>query len=349
MGIARDTTKILALPTATITTPSSFCENAPAYTIIRQLGANISQYRFSGAALSDTVAGIISPPLGVQRSGYGLDTVILFITDSAGCQNSISRSFALNPKPNVVITGMDSLQLVCSNSQIFNIAGFPSGTTGLMSSNIPAATNAFNLVSTSSATIQPNAALVGNTYTVSYQYTDVNQCADTTQKTIRFLSPPTPNISQLDSQYCENPMLLNIVGTPAGSTNFFAGAGISFDTAANQWQFNPFRAGSGQHIISYTASNNNGIICTASISKVVKVRPLPVPTITSISNNTAFCNTDARIRLSGTISNLPTFRDSTFAGAGVRDSQIFRVINVAPYGNVLVADTIFFFDRCFAQ
>jgi hypothetical protein len=344
VGIARDTTRILALPTATITTPSSFCENAPAYTIIQQLGVNISQYRFSGAALSDSVAGIISPPLGVQRRGYGLDTVILFITDSAGCQNSISRSFALNPKPNVVITGMDSLQLVCSNSQIFNISGFPSGTTGLMSSNIPAVTNAFNLVSSSSATIQPNAALVGSLYTINYRYTDVNQCSDTTQKTIQFLSPPTPNINQLDSQYCENSMLLNIVGTPAGSTNFFSGAGISFDTAASQWQFNPFRAGSGQHLIHYTASNNNGIICTASISKIVKVRPLPVPTITSISNNTAFCNTDTRIRLSGTISNLPTFTDSTFSGAGVRDSQIFRIINVAPYGNVLIADTIFFFE-----
>jgi hypothetical protein len=344
-GIVRDTTRILPLPTATMTMPSSFCENSPAYTITRQLGANISQYRFSGASLSDSLLGIISPPLGVQRrGGYGLDTVLLFITDSAGCQNSISRTFALNPKPNVVITGIDSMHLVCSNSQIFNIAGFPSGTTGIMTTNIPNSSNAFNLVSSSSATIQPNSALVGSTYTVSYRYTDVNLCADTTQKSIRFLSPPTPNISQLDSQYCENPMLLNIVGTPAGAANFFSGAGISFDTAASQWIFNPFRAGSGQHAINYTASNNNGIICSASISKIVKVRPLPVPTIVSISNNTAFCNTDTRVRLSGTISNLPTFADSMFVGAGVRDSQIFRIVNVAPFGNVLVADTIFFFD-----
>jgi len=345
VGITRDTTIIRALPTASMTIPSSFCENNPAYTIPITLGGSVASHIFSGQSLSNTSLGIISPPLGVQNAGYGLTTVSILVTDTVGCVNTISNSFALNPKPNVVITGIDNAHAVCTNSPIFTVAGFPSGTTGFLTTTIPAVSNVFNLVSSSSATILPNASLAGNTYDITYRYTDVNNCSDTTQKTIAFLAPPNPSISQLNAQYCENAVAYNIVGTPAGANNFFSGAGISLDTANSQWIFNPFRSGSGAHTITYSATNTYGALaCTQTISQVVNVRPLPVPTILTPANNTAFCNTDQRVRISGTISNVPTFLDSVFVGSGVQDSQIFRTVNIPPFGNVLVADTIFFFN-----
>jgi hypothetical protein len=345
VGISRDTTIIRALPTATMNIPNSFCENSPAYTIPITLGGSVASHTFSGQSLSNTTLGIISPPLGVSNAGYGLTSVNILVTDTVGCVNTISNSFALNPKPNVVITGIDSMHSACTNAPIFTVSGFPSGTTGFLSTTIPTASNAFNLVSSSSATILPNASLTGNTYDIVYRYTDVNNCSDTTQKTITFLAPPNPSISQLNTQYCENSIAYNIVGTPAGANNFFSGAGISLDTANSQWLFNPFRSGSGAHTITYSATNTYGALaCTQTISQVVNVRPLPVPTITSPANNTAFCNTDQRIRISGTISNLPTFLDSAFVGSGIQDSQIFRTVNIPPFGNVLVADTIFFFN-----
>lgn len=346
-SLVRDTTYIRPLPTATMNIGVGFCENAPAQQINYAVGSSVRRHFFSGAAVQDSLLGIISPPLGVQRQGYGLDTVWLSVWDSLGCANTISSSFNLYAKPNVAITGIDSNQSVCANSSLINVVGFPNGNSGALSSNIPAAN--FNLISSASGTIQPNSSLVGNNYWIAYRYTDINSCSDTSTLPIQFIAAPQPVINLIDSQFCENNFNVPLNASPAGAGNFFSGAGVSLDSN-NNWIFNPFRAGSGLHNITYTAhSQQNNVTCTASQTKQIRVRPLPVPQILSPSNNASFCNTAPLQRLSGGVTNATIIIDSIFSGTGVRDSQIYRTVFVPNLGNVLVADTIFFFDPSRAQ
>lgn len=340
VGTTRDTTQIRPLPSAQITMPTGYCENAARDTVEAQVSGVAVRYSFAGQSVSDTLLGVVSPAQGVAARGYGLDTLRLVMRDSFGCESSVQRSFFLYPRPSVAIVGLPTS--VCSNGNLLQLSGFPAGASGAMWSNMPAG---FGLISASQATVQPNLLQANSSYSVWYSFTDLNNCRDTAQASTTVQAAPSPSISGLAAAYCENPQNIALTGAPAGAGNFFAGAGIAYDSSAQQWTFNPFRAGSGVHAISYTANAHYGsLICSQTATQSVAVRPLPVVAITAPLNNSAYCDSDSPIRLRGTVLNAPSFADSVFSGAGVRDSVTYNLVSIPPFGNVLVPDTIYFFS-----
>ncbi|WKZ63523.1 MAG: gliding motility-associated C-terminal domain-containing protein [Saprospiraceae bacterium] len=125
---------------------------------------------------------------------------------------------------------------------------------------------------------------------------DDGPCTDIPdQLTITFISP---NISINTVQpLCEGGNIVTLSGFPTGGT--FTGTGINGDT------FDPSIAGPGDHLITYTASENG---CTGQAQIIIHVEAAPLITITPVS---PLCDTDPPVVLSATPSG------GVFSGAGV--------------------------------
>ena len=115
-------------------------------------------------------------------------------------------------------------------------------------------------------------ALAGTgTHTITYSYTDGNNCYDfTTQNT--FVNPPPVVTLNPFADVCENASAFTLTGgNPAGGT--YSGIGVSGGI------FNPATAGAGTHIISYSYTDGNN--CTDSANQNIVVSSLPIVTLNS--------------------------------------------------------------------
>lgn len=106
----------------------------------------------------------------------------------------------------------------------------------------------------------PSNAGIG-THTISYTYTDENECTSTASKSIQVLNPPSISLS-IPSEFCIHDEEVTLDGgSPSGGTYF--GTGVNGTT------FNLVEAGLGTHIISYTITNSSGCSDTVSLSTEV--------------------------------------------------------------------------------
>ena len=134
-----------------------------------------------------------------------------------------------NVLPSVSFTGL--LQLYCTNQGPVTLTGNPAG--GIFSG--PGISgNIFN----------PATAGAG-THSITYSYTNVNGCSNSSTQSVIVNELPIVSFSGLPSVYCANDPALTLTGSPAGGT--FSGPGITGNT------FNPAVAGTGGlYIITYT-------------------------------------------------------------------------------------------------
>lgn len=122
-------------------------------------------------------------------------------------------------------------------------------------------------------------------YTITYSYTDVNGCTNSTsQDLIVFGLPyvyfgPVPPI-------CDNADSVILVGEPTEGT--FSGPGVVNGI------FYPAIAGTGVHILTYTVTSIEG--CSNSMTQEVAVLPLPEVSISPISN---ICLNETPVTLNG--------------------------------------------------
>lgn len=127
-------------------------------------------------------------------------------TDASSCINTNTVNVTVNPLPQVSLSITDSV--VCDNGSVVNLAGSPSG-------------GVYSGIAVSGNNFDPLISGVG-TFNVTYVYTDMNSCTDSSVKTITVNGclniPKTPHSNSFLSVY-PNPFssdinIENVTGTP---------------------------------------------------------------------------------------------------------------------------------------
>jgi len=240
----------------------------------------------------DTLYGI---PLGGTFSGPGI-TANLFdpsvgagnynikytYTNIYGCTDSSIQNVIVNSVTAVSLNIIDS---VCKNTGPYIFMGSPAG------GNVTGP-------GISGGAFHPNLISPG-TYSYTYTYANTFGCISYATDSIKVNPIPTINFSGLQLEYCVDDPITTITALPLGGT--FEGVGISGNI------FSPSIAGTGLHKIKYTSTNTHG--CTNADSVNVMVYPLPMVSITGLSNS--YCINSPAVNLSGS----PT--GGTFSGSGI--------------------------------
>lgn len=308
---------------------NQYCSAAPNDTLssLNNLTTG-SRFRFWSRIIVDST-GILDP----GNDSTGVFAIYYAYTDSLGCSNTDSANIFIHPSPEVIISGLDSAY--CFKDPEDNIATFPPG--GRMLNEDPG----FSLGS-NNIIFDPDEDTAG-LKVFTYIYTDPNTtCADTVTGSTFVRLPPTPSFSGLDTFYCETRDTFPIVGTPLGG--IFSGQGI-----VDTFGFNPAKAGGGLHAISYLVNDTffygGGLMLVCPVDTItnIRVRPLPVPTISSPGNNQRFCDIDtSTLLVSGTPDVWDLFKDTT-GGVIIQIDTIFDSITYAPL-IVVAFDTTYYFS-----
>ena len=274
--------------------------------------AAIQPQCFGGAPLTLTGLGT---PLGGTYSGPGVSgndfypsgagagshsLMYTYQNTTTGCSKSWSSTVIVLPDPTVSFTGLNATY--CDNATSVPLTGIPTG--GIFSG--PGITgNSFN----------PTSAGVG-THSITYSFTDANNCSDTEVQTVTVIASPTVSFTGLTPVYCENDAAVQLTGFPTGGT--FSGPGISGNN------FAPTLAGAGTHSILYSYQNANG--CLASFSQSVTVNAIPVVTISGLMPQ--YCENS----IADTLTGIPY--GGSFSGTGITGNIFDPMIAGAGMHNI---------------
>ena len=199
-------------------------------------------------------AGVTGSSFDASVAGVGTHTITNTFTDGNGCTNIATDDIEVYELPTV------SLNLgtttACDNDMTLALTGgLPAGGT-------------YSGTGVTGANFDVSVAGAG-THTITYTFTDGNDCTNTAQADIVVTSIPTVSLALGTTTSCDdNSTVVLSGGLPAGGT--YSGTGVSgtnFDASV---------AGVGTHAITYIYTDGNGCTNTAQADIVVTA----IPTIT---------------------------------------------------------------------
>jgi PKD-like domain/Ig-like domain CHU_C associated/Pregnancy-associated plasma protein-A/Secretion system C-terminal sorting domain/CUB domain len=202
----------------------------------------------SGGTFSGT--GVSGNAFDPNISGAGTFAVTYAYTDANGCSNSATASILVNPLPVISFTGLPSV--VCIDAVVANLVGNPTGGT-FMGAGMSG--NQFSAL-----------AAGAGSHVITYQFTDGNNCSNTTTQSILVNALPQVSFTGLLDSICLDGAQLLLTGNPAGGT--FSGVGIVGNA------FDPMAAGVGLHAVTYTYTDGN--LCTNAQTQTIRVDSVPV-------------------------------------------------------------------------
>jgi len=209
-------------------------------------------------------------------------------TDANGCSGTDTKVITILQSPLVSIGAIGDQ---CLNTAPFALSGSLPSNTGIYSGPGVVA-NVFS----------PSFAGIGQ-HTIEYDYTDVFGCSGVDSVEIEVFDNPVAAMGALPSLCLSDPSFAITVGSPAGGT--YSGTGLSGGL------FVPSIAGIGDHEITYTYTDMNGCIGTASDTVTVLGSPgLYFP------NLPAICENGSPLTLN---QGVPT--GGTYGGLGVAGGQ----------------------------
>ena len=222
---------------------------------------------YSGTGVS---AGMFDPSNGTQTITYDY-------TDAYGCAHQSSNTITVNAAPTVT---QDPIAAACDNGGLVALSGgLPAGGT-------------YSGTGVSGTDFDPT----NGTQTITYTYTDANNCTNEATTSITVNAAPTVTQDPIAAA-CDNGGLVALSGgLPAGGT--YSGTGVSgsdFDPA------------NGTQTVTYTYTDGNN--CTNSADATITVNAAPTVTQDPIG---AVCADAADITLSG---GAPA--GGTYSGTGV--------------------------------
>ncbi|MBK7570143.1 MAG: SBBP repeat-containing protein [Bacteroidetes bacterium] len=198
-------------------------------------------------------------------------TTIYTVTASngSGCTASQTLTIIVNQLPTVTFS---SPATVCDNSAPVTLTtGSPSGGT-------------YSGTGVSAGAFNPATAGIGTT-TLTYSYTNVNNCTASATAPISVIAGPAVTHAALNP-ICQGASLFTLTGgSPAG--------GVYSGTGVINGKFNPSVTGPGTHTITYTYTSGG---CSASINTSIVVNPTPT---VSLATFAPACITSSPITLSG--------------------------------------------------
>ncbi len=261
---------------------SYVCGNDTAFTLIG--GSPVG-----GIYTGNGVTGNIFDP---AIAGGGEHTITYTYTDSNACTNSASRNISVH-LPDVTLSSIDS---ICENSTEIVLTG-GSPLDGTYSGN-GVTGNKFD----------PAIAGTGN-HTITYTYTGIDGCTNSASRDITVNPVPDVTLSIINS-FCENSGIIALTG---GSP---VGGDYSGDWVIGN-NYEPGMAGTGEHTITYTYTDSNGCINTATQN--ISVNPLPV--VELALNPSSICNDSEPVELTGGIPENGTY-SGTAVSNGLFDPAI---------------------------
>jgi hypothetical protein len=219
--------------TATIATagPTFFCQGESL-----QLTANEGDsYLWSNGATTQSITV-------TEADDY---TVVV---TTNGCQaTSEAETISVNPLPVVTLASINPL---CVNNRSIELqGGSPAG-------------GSFTVNGSPDTDFDPAQVGVGQ-HTVTYTYTDGNNCTGSASRQVTVNGLPTVSFSGLSSDYLPTDGPVQLSGSPSGGV--FNGSGVSGST------FSPATAGVGTHGISYAVVNGNGCIGVSALCTTVDI------------------------------------------------------------------------------
>ena len=153
-----------------------------------------------------TIDGNAATSFDPATLGVGIHTVVLTGTVTAtGCQNAVSLAVAVNPLPNIAITGLNPAY--CPGDAPVTLAGTLNGTAAPLN---------FTLNGTAATVFDPT-ALAPGTYTLVATGTDANACQNTTTQTVTLNARPAALTPSGPPSVC--PGLLGVPYAIAGAAN----------------------------------------------------------------------------------------------------------------------------------
>ena len=214
------------LPIITFTTPATICVNGAQV----PLGATPAGGNYAGS-------GITFNTFYPNFAGVGTKTVSYTYSDAFGCVGVAVNTIIVNALPPVTFTL--SANSLCTNSSTMTLAGTPSNGT-------------FAGTGVSGSVYTPSVAGAG-TQTVTYSFTDANNCTAIVTSSVMINTVPSVSISTTKKSFCIFTPTLYLNAQPSGGV--FTGAGTS--TAG---VFSPTLAGVGSHTVIYAYTDANGCV-----------------------------------------------------------------------------------------
>ena len=277
---------VAGVDTVTYTyTDSNNCTNTAMATILVDTVPVVTFAKLADACIGD---GVIQLKEGAPSGGFysgmrtssirfyapvmvGTDTLNYSFTDNNGCTDSAIQTITVNALP---VVSLAAFAPICQNTGVFTLNnGTPSG--GIYTGkgvNGPA--------------FDPTQGVVG-VDTVTYTFTDANNCVNQDKKAIEIYAAPVASMRSI-SDACDNGDTIRLnMGMPAGGT--YSGAGV------NNGVIVPDTSLIGTNMISYIVTNTN---CSDTAMVSYKISPTPVfdviGTLEGCKNDTLRIATNAK-------------------------------------------------------
>ncbi|NER07779.1 MAG: hypothetical protein F6K17_37055, partial [Okeania sp. SIO3C4] len=258
---ATNTLVVNPLPAVSFAAVEDQCVNDPDYTFTDSNSGVHSGAGVTGNVFSPALAGV-----GTHQLTY------TYTEPTTNCSKAESQWVNVHPLPTVTFS---SLEPVCANTEDVNLA-----------SNVNVAGGIFSGTGVVGSVFRPSNVTPGQTYTISYAYTDGNTCTRTVTQTITVNPLPTVNFDPL-SEVCISGAAITLdKGTPPGGQ--YSGPGVSTATS----EFDPALAGLGTHILTYQYTDAN--LCSSSATQSIVVNPLPTVALADFDE---VCENDGQIVL----------------------------------------------------
>ncbi|MEI7660963.1 MAG: IgGFc-binding protein, partial [Bacteroidota bacterium] len=258
------------IQTITVTSPGSYSVTVDDHGCILSDQVQLSNY----PAVNPTITGITgfcqgqSQPLSVSpafpsylwSTGATTQSVTVStsgnysvtVTDNIGCHGNASVVVTAHPLPSVTLVQPPS---TCSNISPYPLTGgSPAGGT-------------YSGPGVNSTTGYFDPASGNGPHLITYSYTDAYGCSGTTSKTLTVNAAPSVQLAAQPSVCISASPFPLSGGTPAGGT--YSGTGVNSGTGI----FTP-SSGAGGHVITYSYTDANGCLGTATKTLTVYALPL---------------------------------------------------------------------------
>jgi hypothetical protein len=265
--------KVHALPVPTINGSDSLCVGSTG--IIYTTETGMTNYTWNISPGGTITAGQGTPAITVSWNISGNQTVSVNYVNSKGCTatSTTVKNIRILPLPLPSITGNDSICTGTSGITYTTEPGMTGYSWSILSGGIITSGQG-----TSTITVTWNNP--GN-HIISVNYTSSKGCVPLTPtlKTIRVFSLPTPTITGSDSLCAGSTGIL--YSTQSGMTGYSwtvsSGGSITAGIGTNQITVTWNTPGTQSVTVNY--ANNKGCFAQTPVLKIVKVHPLPVPSI----------------------------------------------------------------------
>lgn len=193
-----------------------------------------------------TGIGVVNANFNPREAGVGKHTVNYVFKNANGCEAKTEVNLEVFPRPDVSILNLDTSY--CDNDEAVILKGNP-------------ANGVFSGIGVNNNKLNPAVGNFGKRL-VSYYFEDNNGCSNLDTVYIDIFESTKVSFSGLDTAYCPDDSTIVLLASVQGGA--FSGKGIT-DSG-----FNPFNAGVGRHLITYTYTNSFG--CTTLHQENTRVR-----------------------------------------------------------------------------